>query len=347
MATVVRDLRLAGKPAFPLLGPWEWLVHQSGWTGDGPIPVVGGSVFPLGGIPLATNVYCNETGQWFIYESDRYGFNNPDAIWSGGAPDLAIVGNSWALGACLPNGAAFPDRLRSRAPSLLNLSAGATGPLIRLGLVGEYASLVRPRTVLWLATAPDFTIGMAMEKEVPVLRRYLSGAKQGLPSLAADIGDYQKAYADRALPSLDQRGGARQRAPIRLAEFARLTKLRERLSLVSCPARSTDFAMFGKALSVARDSVAGWGGQLVFVFLPAWSDCDLVNPRASDNWLNRSIRRTAADAGIPVIDLYDLLAEQADPEDLYLYQGGHFSPKGADAAAKFIVERLKTLGRLP
>ena len=35
-------------------------------------------LLPLSGISNATTVLCNESGEYSIYQSDRYGFNNPD-----------------------------------------------------------------------------------------------------------------------------------------------------------------------------------------------------------------------------------------------------------------------------
>ena len=34
------------------------------------------SFLPLGGISKSITVHCNEIGEWSIYQSDKYGFNN-------------------------------------------------------------------------------------------------------------------------------------------------------------------------------------------------------------------------------------------------------------------------------
>ena len=36
------------------------------------------SIFPLSSISNSETIYCNENGYYSIYQSDRYGFNNPD-----------------------------------------------------------------------------------------------------------------------------------------------------------------------------------------------------------------------------------------------------------------------------
>ena len=39
-------------------------------------------IFPLSGISNTKTIYCNENGYYSIYQSDRYGFNNPDYEWN-------------------------------------------------------------------------------------------------------------------------------------------------------------------------------------------------------------------------------------------------------------------------
>ena len=38
-------------------------------------------IFPLSGISNSETILCNENGYYAIYESDRYGFNNPNEEW--------------------------------------------------------------------------------------------------------------------------------------------------------------------------------------------------------------------------------------------------------------------------
>ena len=41
----------------------------------------GKDLLSLGSVSKTLNVVCNEGGSFFRYASDRYGFNNPYAIW--------------------------------------------------------------------------------------------------------------------------------------------------------------------------------------------------------------------------------------------------------------------------
>ena len=94
------------------------------------------SLFPLSGIANSKTIYGNENGYYSIYDSDRYGFNNPDDEWDSKTIEYLIVGDSFAHGAAVnrPNDISSVLRVLSKK-SVLNLGFSGNGPL------SEYASL--------------------------------------------------------------------------------------------------------------------------------------------------------------------------------------------------------------
>ncbi|MBL8669510.1 MAG: hypothetical protein JNK11_02555, partial [Alphaproteobacteria bacterium] len=94
---VIADLRRQGIDAFPLLSPTSFLLEPR--TMQPRLPLRGftakdgRSFLPLAGIPDARTVYCNETGQWLIYDADELGFANPKGAWSRPTVDIALVGD--------------------------------------------------------------------------------------------------------------------------------------------------------------------------------------------------------------------------------------------------------------
>jgi hypothetical protein len=46
-------------------------------------------------------IYFNETGKWATYKSDRYGFNNQNNVWDYSEVNIALIGDSFTLGACV------------------------------------------------------------------------------------------------------------------------------------------------------------------------------------------------------------------------------------------------------
>ncbi len=59
-----------------------------------------------------TTVFCNETGQYTIYPSDRFGFNNPDTEWSSPKVEWVLVGDSFTHGACVRPGEDIGGQIR-------------------------------------------------------------------------------------------------------------------------------------------------------------------------------------------------------------------------------------------
>ena len=106
-----------------------------------PLQTPTGLIVPLSGISRRLTVTCNEYGVWGSYVADRFGFNNPDTVWN--APlQLAVLGDSFTYGACVPEGRSFVDRIRSEIPATANLGLGGTGPLAVLGRLVEYAAQI-------------------------------------------------------------------------------------------------------------------------------------------------------------------------------------------------------------
>ena len=58
-------------------------------------------LYPFSGIANSKTIHCNENGYYSIYDSDRYGFNNPDSEWDQNEIEYLLIGNSFAHGACI------------------------------------------------------------------------------------------------------------------------------------------------------------------------------------------------------------------------------------------------------
>ncbi|MEZ4575980.1 MAG: hypothetical protein R2857_13865 [Vampirovibrionales bacterium] len=48
-----------------------------------------------GAFPDSRTLLCNENGFWVDYQSDRYGFRNPDTVWDQPTADVLLVGDSF------------------------------------------------------------------------------------------------------------------------------------------------------------------------------------------------------------------------------------------------------------
>ena len=60
-------------------------------------------IYPLSGVSNSLTVYSNETGEYTIYNSDKYGFHNTGKdIWNPGVSEIGAVGDSFLHGQGVP-----------------------------------------------------------------------------------------------------------------------------------------------------------------------------------------------------------------------------------------------------
>ena len=132
------------------------------------------SIFPLAGISNSKTIYCNENGNYSIYQSDRYGFNNPDWEWDKKKIEYLLVGDSYAHGACVNRPNDISSVLRNLSnKSVLNLGQGGNGPLIEYATLREYLN-TNVKKVLWIYYEGNDLINLINEKDNKFLINYLN-----------------------------------------------------------------------------------------------------------------------------------------------------------------------------
>ncbi len=334
---VVRDLRAAGKDAWPT-------VHPQMFLASGGLPVGGATLLPLGGISHARAVYCLESDAYALFDSDEHGFNNPLGLHKKDEVDVALIGDSFVQGACVQQGEDVASRLRASALRALSLGNGGDGPLSELATLIEYAAPLRPRVVLWFYYEGNDLLDLEAERRVPALMRYVdSDFSAALPTRQEAIDAALKSFVEK------KRDVIREEEPHASSSFLRtlkLSTLRERLNVISFPEPSP---LFTRTLTRSKETVAGWGGKLYFVYLPEWSRYAKRTPKT--NWKYRSYGRVleiAKQLDVPVIDFQESVAAMEDPLSQFPQrQPGHYNPAGYARLAEAIRARLAADKALP
>ena len=114
------------------------------------------TIFSLSGISNSKTIYCNENGYYSFYQSDRYGFNNPDEEWDKRDIEYLLVGDSHTHGACVNRPHDIASVLRKLSnKSVLNLGMGGNGPLIEMATLREYLDS-NVKKVLWIFFENDW-----------------------------------------------------------------------------------------------------------------------------------------------------------------------------------------------
>ena len=97
------------------------------------------SIVPLSGLPNAMTIACHENGYYNIYQSDRYGFNNPDTEWDGKEIEYLLIGDSFTQGACVNRPYDITSVLRKLSnKSAINLGISSSGSLTQFASLREY-----------------------------------------------------------------------------------------------------------------------------------------------------------------------------------------------------------------
>ncbi len=350
---VIEDLRAGGVRAYPFVSPPHFL------RGDLEAPVERGERFlPLGGISGVVTVACNETGTWMVYEADEHGFNNPAGLYDG-SPTIVAVGDSFTHGTCMARGDEFASILRDTLGPTLTLGTYGSGPVLMLAQIREYAARLRPPLVLWFYfEGNDVVTDVRREMADPTLRRYLEP-------------DFSQRLFDRQA-SIDRLVSAQIRPPARAVVGPGTSWARAALAVVALrdvrtvAAKAVGRAIrfdafrslwfedkyagplrqFDAALTRARDDVRGWGGRLVFVYLPSWEAFHA--PWHDGAALKPAVLDVAAARGIPVIDVEPAFRALDDPAEAFaLGLANHYGVVGNRIVADEVVAGLRALGAVP
>jgi hypothetical protein len=264
---VVRDLAAQGLDAVPGLA--QSMAFNRTLAGA----IAERGLVPLSNVSNANVVECNEGLGYFQFRSDEHGFNNPPGVTSG-AVDVAVVGESLALGHCVLSGKSVVDLVRERHPRTANFSVAGARVLSQLATFREYVEPLQPSTVLWFVNV-NFA-DPREEEDQPMLRKYLAD-----PSFSQNLRERQdevdSVVRDIVIPAILQSDQALGNELERPVPLSRLVKFREVRSLMDLgpalrrPGPPVRLPHFDRAIHLAARTVTSWGGRLIVVVLPTYA----------------------------------------------------------------------------
>ena len=136
------------------------------------------SLFSLGGISKRHTIDCDENGYWSTYDSDRYGFNNPDSEWDKNNIDFLLIGDSLIHGSCVDAEYNIAGMLRKISnDNVLSLSNRGAGPLIKYAFLREYLKYMQPKRVIWFYVEANDKNDLLKELKNKYLLNYLENEK--------------------------------------------------------------------------------------------------------------------------------------------------------------------------
>ncbi len=342
----INALNASGIPAVPAITPRLWAEVNAARVHDG-------QIIPLSGLSRRITVFCNEGGAFSTYESDEHGFNNPIGLYRKGKVDLALIGDSFAHGACVNQGEDIASHLRAHGIKAVNLGMAGSGPLIELAILTEYARAVEPRVVLWMYFEENDQYNLLREQTFPFFLRYLDPKfKLGLFDQQDKIDSMllEPFLAEARAAAEAEEEGRRQREGIRgqwWAKILRLYHLRTHLGMnkpAAPPSTPQPSDLFSRILAEARNRVLAWGGRMYFVYIPDYTRYNQRHPTHDSLFHRAEVLEAVRKLGIPLIDVHELLSHHPDPLSLYpLRVHGHFNAQGYRLIAKYIQQSINEM----
>ncbi|MGE0115119.1 MAG: hypothetical protein AB7T07_09590 [Steroidobacteraceae bacterium] len=337
VSEVVADLREQGIDALPGVSrSWPGMPQVRKRLPEG--------FYPLSHASNAQIVECNEDGQYLVYGTDEFGFNNPSGLVASGQIDVAIVGESHVLGHCVAPGESFVDVVRGVFPRTANFALAYTLSLSQLGSVREYVEPLKPPLVLWVVN-PGLAVTSGDEGSDPVLRRYLD------PAFSQNLL-YRQAEVDAAVRTLSLGIQATSdhelRQELQRAESQRFSRLyalgqvRARLDMTrrwQRPPPGPDTALFEQSLRLANATVDSWGGRLVVAVMPSYAE---TMGERKESMRHHLVMDIVNRLGIEAIDGAALFLAQVDGPSLFaMNKANHPNAAGHALLGRYIVEELR------
>ena len=261
--------------------------------------------------------------------------------------DVALVGESYFQGFCLPESQSLAGRIRKKYPRTANF-AMAGNRLSQLGSFREYVEPLQPRVVLWFVNPGLAQAGI--EADNGTLVRYLDESfSQRLIDRQAEVDALVRRFAipmqetiDRAVAAEMERASAH-----RFANVYTLPQVRKYLDPLMQwsieRAEPPDFESFAEAIRIAQRAVARWDGVLMIVVLPLYGD--IVAGEAPETIRHGLVMQIANELGLSVIDGAALFRPAPDPAGLFaLRSANHPNGTGHALLAQRIIDELRGLG---
>jgi len=294
----------------------------------------------LAGISNTKTIYCNENGYYSIYQSDRYGFNNPDTEWDSKEIEYLLVGDSFTHGACVnrPNDIASVIRQYSKK-NVLNLGQGGNGPLTELATLREYLT-PNIKNVIWLYYEGNDLADLQSELKNKILNKYLTNQNfnQDLKFNQILIDQFLTTFVEREAESEKVRQTERQiqRQSIHEAKIIKFIKLLNvRHLLIPPPKPPPELKVI---LNLANELVRSYNGKLYFIYLPQYGR---YTKSINMNY-KQQIKKIVIDLDIKFIDIdEDVFKSQKYPLKLFPGQYAHYNVEGYKKVALKIYERTK------
>ena len=303
-------------------------------------------ILPLGGISNSKTFHCNENGYYSKYESDRFGFNNPDVEWDKEKIEYLLIGDSFIHGACVNRPYDISSVLRRiSGKTVINLGYGGNGPLIEYASLREY---LKPNTknVVWFFYEGNDLKNLHKEITSEILNKYLENLNylKNLILKQIKINYLLQSIIENKINSLKSSKDLIEEKKnyekkIKRSQFIKLFRTRELLkeiikkkpilknnpkSFEHWDTNKKVMDVFIKILKETNNLVQKNESNFYFVYLP--SNRRYFDHTFTDN-LRVKIKKITSELGITFIDIHEeIFKKKKNPKKYFPFElSGHYN----------------------
>lgn len=307
-------------------------------------------IIPLAGISNSKTLYCNENGYYAFYESDRFGFNNPDKIWDDNEFELVLLGDSFTQGNCVfeKNNLAGNLKKLEKKSNILNLGYNGNGPLKKLATLREYLQNKKIKKLLWIYYEGNDLEDLKNELKHLILQQYFTNKKysQKLQERQIEIDQILRQKIIQ-----EEKNYYKKESEKRLDQFKSFIKLNITRNVIINhllgPKKTAyeieDLSNFSKILIEVKEYSNENNIEFIFVYLPEYrrykKSLKLDNHR---NYIY--IIKLLSDLNIKNIDFVkEIDKRKIDPADLFPFKmisHNHYSELGYQILSDIIFQKI-------
>ena len=307
------------------------------------------NLFPLSGFSNKKTINCNENGYYSIFQSDRFGFNNPDTEWDKEEIEFLLVGDSFTMGSCVnrPNDIASKLRIFSNQ-SVLNLGYVANGPLFQYATLREYLK-EDVKNIIWLYYENDI-FDLDRDLKSNILLEYLKDKNfsQNLKIKQKKIDNSLDEFLIKveALEAKKLLIDKKEKSSLvyKIEKFLTLKNIRELFLnkyLLKYNIEKKIRPEFEQILSKSKELSDKNNSKFYFVFLPSFERYAYGYDK--DQILYNQIKNIVNKLNIKFIDIHkEFLNSKKNPLKYFPFQtSGHYNIEGYKEVSKIIYEFIK------
>lgn len=278
------------------------------------------------GISNKKTIFCNENGYYSIYESDRYGFNNPDKEWDKKNIEYLILGDSFAHGACVNRPNDLASNLRKITnKSILNLGYSGTSTLTQLAILREYYNSNVNNIILFFYQ--NDIEELSHELKNPILLKYKND-KNFLQDLKFKQNQIDKLHSEAIISN--------ENLKINFLSFIKLKNFRTYVFndlILEKKLDEISIKNFENIFQEIRKFSDSNNAKLIFVYLDGYS---------KDILLKKAIKKTIKKMNINFIDVAEEMDKKnIDFKSIFPFKlPGHYNKNGYKILSEIINEKI-------